>query len=170
MSDVAHPVKVERIPLRSVSDALRRSRPFSEVDLEQFCAVEFVDRIEAAAGTTLIEPGDPLRAYWLVLDGEVRAERPEPDGLPTIVGCVGAGQGFGEVHLLTGKTEAPYFVVATQDTHLLRFSEESFWSLMACCPEARAAVLADMAQRLKNISRRRFTARSWSRWAPWPPA
>jgi signal transduction histidine kinase len=150
MSDVTHPVEIERIQLRDVTDALHRSRPFAEVDLDHFCAVEFVDRVTAAAGATLVEPGDPLRAYWLVLDGEIRAERPDPDGSPSIVGCVGAGQGFGEVHLFTGKTESPFYIIATQETHLLRFSEDSFWSLLSCCPAARKVVLADMAQRLKT--------------------
>ena len=32
---------------------------------------------------------------------------------------------------------------------LLRFTEQEFWTLMACCPAVRKVVLADMAQRLQ---------------------
>ena len=42
--------------------------------------VERVERVTANAGAVLVEPGEPWHYYWLVLEGEVRAERPEPDG------------------------------------------------------------------------------------------
>ena len=50
---------------------------------------------------------------------------------------------------LIGKGTAMFRVSAAQDSVLLRFSEQDFWSLLACCPSARKIILADMAQRMQ---------------------
>jgi signal transduction histidine kinase len=85
----------------------------------------------------------------VVLEGEVRAERPEPDGSRTTVGVARTGEGFGEAPLLTGKTHSPFVIQAVKDSSLVRFSEDGFWTLMACCPAVRKVVLVNMAQRLQ---------------------
>jgi len=104
MSQGEQPIEIESIPLREVAEALRRTRPFAETDVGALSGVEVVDRVKVNAGGVLVEPGQPLSFYWLVLEGEVRAERPEPDGTRTVVGMAAAGDGFGETPLLTGKT------------------------------------------------------------------
>ena len=40
-------------------------------------------------------------------------------------------------------------VTAAQDSVLVRFTEQDFWSLLACCPSVRKTVLADSAQRIQ---------------------
>jgi signal transduction histidine kinase len=40
-------------------------------------------------------------------------------------------------------------IQAVRDSTLMRFGEEEFWALLACCPAARKVVLANMAQRLQ---------------------
>jgi signal transduction histidine kinase len=60
-----------------------------------------------------------------------------------------AGDGFGEAPLLTGKGHSPFFILAAQDSLLLRFTEQDFWTMLACCPAVRKVVLANMAQRLQ---------------------
>ena len=70
-----------------------------------------------------------------MLEGEIRAERPEPDGSWTLVGIARAGEGFGETPLLTGKTEFGILALRPRsDSVLVRFTEEEFWKLLACCP------------------------------------
>jgi signal transduction histidine kinase len=150
MTEAVHPIEIESLRLHEVADALANTRPFAKTPVDQLQGVEFVDRVRARAGTTLVEPGDPLRSYWLVLEGEMRADRPEPDRPPATVGFAGPGEGFGEVPLLMGKTESPFLIVAVKDSLLLRFSEQSFWSMLACCPAVREVVLTNMAQRLKT--------------------
>ena len=59
------------------------------------------------------------------------------------------GEGFGEVPLLTGRATAMFRVSAAQDSVLVRFSEQDFWSLLACCPAVRKTILTDSAQRLQ---------------------
>ena len=140
-------MEIESIPLRSIGDLLGHTRPFAETGLDQIVGVENVDRVTAKAGTVLVKPGEPL-TYWVVLDGEVRADRPESDGSIAAVGYARTGEGFGETPLLSGKKKSMFSMVAVHDSTLLRFSEEGFWSLMACCPAMRSVALADMSQRL----------------------
>ncbi len=33
---------------------------------------------------------------------------------------------------------------------LIRFGEQEFWTLLACCPAVREVILGDMAQRLQS--------------------
>ncbi len=147
-------IVIESVPLREVAEALGHTRPFVETcaaDLSDVLSgVHNVDRITARAGSVLAEPRQSIRAYWLVLDGEIRADRPEPDGSLTAVGFARAGEGFGEAPLLTGKPYSPFVIVAVQDSLLIRFTEQDFWTLMATCPEARKVVLADAALRLQT--------------------
>jgi signal transduction histidine kinase len=143
-------IVIESVPFTEVAEALRHTRPFAETSPEALTGVDRVDRIRAEAGAVLAHAGEPLRYYCVVLEGEIRAERPEPDGAYTLVGVAKAGEGFGEAPLLTGKSHSPFRIVAAQDSLLIRFSDQDFWSLLACCPAARAVILANMAQRLQS--------------------
>lgn len=141
--------KVESVSLREAGAALRQTRPFAGTDvLEALPGVEYIERVQAPARTVLIEAGDPWRYYWVVLEGETRAEKEEPDNTWTPVGSARSGEGFGEVAFLTGKTTSTMRIVTVQDSRMVRFREQEFWTLLACCPAVRAVVLADMRLRL----------------------
>src|SRR5271165_2151286 len=150
MSEGEQNIVVEAVPLLEVAEELRGTLPFSGTNFDDLGNVGPVERVTAKAGTVLVEIGEAKRAYWVVLEGEVRAERPEPDGSQTLVGLARRGEGFGETPLLTGKTHMVFTVQATQDSVLVRFGEDGFWSLMACCPSARKVILSNMAQRLQT--------------------
>ena len=149
MSESGHAIEIEAMLLRDAGEALLRTRPFSGTTLDALAGVERVERVTAKAGAQLVEPGEAVRFYWLMLEGETRAERPEKDGTWSVVGFARAGEGFGEVPLLTGKTVQFFRIVAQQDSVLIRFSEQEFWTLLACCATVRQVVLSDMAQRLQ---------------------
>ncbi len=142
-------VKVESISLGEVATDLHSSQLFAETPVEELFGVDHVERVTARAGAVLVEPGDAKLSYWLVLSGNIHAERPEPDGSLSIVGVVLPGEGFGEVPLLMGKTKTVFLIRAIEDSVLLRFAEEAFWTLMSCCPSVRRVVLANMGQRLQ---------------------
>jgi signal transduction histidine kinase len=147
-------LEIESIPLREVAEALSQTRPFAETDPQTFLdalhGVVRVDRVKAKADAVLVEPGESRVGYWLVLEGAARADRPEPDGSVTTVGIAQAGEGFGETPLLTGRINSAFRIVAEQDSLLLHFTDEDFWTLLACCPRVRAVILANMAQRLQT--------------------
>jgi signal transduction histidine kinase len=155
MSQTISRVEVESIPFDEMASALRQTNIFAGTDpcglggLSGSVHINRIERIRASAGAVLVQPSDPERYYWLVLHGEIRAERPEADGSRTVVGIAHAGEGFGEAPMLTAKALAPVFVVATRDSMLVRFNEDEFWKLLASCPAARKVVLGNMSQRLQ---------------------
>jgi signal transduction histidine kinase len=149
MSESLQSIQVEPIHLRDVAAALPQTRLFAETPFDEIAGVDDLERITAEAGAVLMEAGAPWDFYWLLLEGEIVAKRPEPDGTLTLVGIVHAGDGFGEIPLLMGRRTSMFRVYATQDSVLIRFSEQDFWSLLACCPVVRKAVLGNVAQRMQ---------------------
>ena len=142
-------VKVESISLGDVAADLHRSQLFADTPVEGLFGVDQVERVTAKAGAVLVQPGEAHLSYWLVLSGDIHAERPEPDGSLSTVGTARPGEGFGEVPLLLGKSKAVFLIRAIEDSVLLRFAEEAFWTLMSCCPSVRKVVLANMGQRIQ---------------------
>jgi signal transduction histidine kinase len=149
MTEGIHPIRVEPIQLKDLADALPQTRIFASTPFEAIAGVDHIERVTAKAGSVLVEPNELWLYYWLVLQGETYAKRPEADGTLTLVGIAHAGEGFGEVPLLTGRGKSPFRVLASQDSVLVRFTEQDFWSLLACCPSVRSVVLADSAVRLQ---------------------
>jgi len=143
-------VEIESIPLREVAEALTHTRTFAGISLDALTFIDAVERVVAPEGAVLIEPNQPWTHYWVVLEGETRAEKPEPDGTWTLGGMARAGEGFGEAPFLLGRTTSMFRIVAAQDSALIRFTEQDFWALMACCPPARKVILADAAQRFQT--------------------
>ncbi len=150
MSGNAKTTEVESISLSEVADALQQSQLFSETSVDQLRDVEQAERVTAPAGVVLVEPGDTRLSYWLVLSGKIQAERPEPDGSLIAAGQAETGEGFGEVPLLMGKNHSVFLIRTLEDSVLLKFSPDTFWSLMACCPSVRKVVLANMTQRMQS--------------------
>ncbi len=142
-------VKTESISLGDVAADLHQAQLFAETPVESLFGVDEVERVTAKAGAILIHPGEIKLSYWLVLSGKIHAERPEPDGSMTAVGTAGPGEGFGEVPLLMGKNKAVFLIRAVEDSVLLRFAEETFWTLMSCCPSVRKIVLDNVGQRVQ---------------------
>lgn len=142
-------MKVESISLGDVAKDLHNSQLFADTPVEELFGVDQVERVTATAGAVLVEPGDARLSYWLVMSGNIHAERPEPDGSLSTVATARPGEGFGEVPLLLGKTRAVFLIRAIENSVLLRFAEEAFWTLMSCCPSVRRVVLANMGQRIQ---------------------
>ena len=148
MNEVEQSIVIEPIPFGEVRGELTKTRPFLHTAVEALNGIDVVERVTARADATLTEPGNPTMYYWLLLNGKCQAERVDPDGSRSIVGTAQSGDAFGETPFLTGKSHAAFLITAVQDSTLIRFSAEQFWQLMACCPDARRVILADMAARL----------------------
>lgn len=142
-------VAIESVPLGQLAEPLRHTRPFAAVDLSALPGVGSVEKVKAPANAILVEPGAPWDYYWVLLEGEVRAERSETDGTWTLISVVRSGEAFGEAPLLTGRTHSVFRVTAAHDSILVRFRAEDFWALLACCPSARKVILADVALRMQ---------------------
>ena len=154
MSEGGQSIEIELVPAGEAVEAFRRTRPFSDTSAatlaEALAGVSDVERVTARAGTMLVEAKADWRYYWLVIDGEIIAERPESDGSYTLAGTSQSGEGFGETPILSGKSYSPFRIVAQRDSLLMRVGENDFWKLMSCCPSARKAILSDMGRHLKT--------------------
>jgi signal transduction histidine kinase len=112
-------------------------------------ALGSIERIYADTGEVLSRPGEPTAFYWLVFAGQIRLERPEPDGSLTHVTTAAAGDGFGETPLLLGKPQTLFLVTTEKPSTLIRIAKEQFWRLLAVSPTARAVVQAATSDRLQ---------------------
>jgi signal transduction histidine kinase len=143
-------IEVQQVPLAAIAEELRRTLPFADTNFDDFCDIGDVDVLTVPAGTELEETWAPGHVYAVILAGEVRWDRPEPDGTRTSVGVAKAGEGFGEAPILMGKTHSPMVIQAVTETRCVKFAEDDFWKLMAGSPTLRKVVLKDMALRLQS--------------------
>lgn len=148
MGTEAASLKVERVRAADLYPQLRQVPIFAAAALEDLACFESVDLVHAEAGAELIRPGQAERAYWVILDGEVKAEKTEQDGTRQILGKARAGEAFGEIPLLMGRSPGVRCEV-TRPSTLVRFDEDTFWNLMFRCPAVRSAVLGTVAERLQ---------------------
>jgi signal transduction histidine kinase len=149
MGALEKPLVSESVAWSNVQDDLRKTSIFADADFANIRGIDSVERLHVPAGGVIANKGDRTDFYWVVLRGEASATRLEKDGSKTVVGHADAGGGFGEAALLAGKTQLEFFVTATADTELIRFTADQFWKMLACCPATRMAILGDMAHRLQ---------------------
>jgi len=147
--ELAESLRIEPIATRDLPAALLKTHVFAEASPESLQRIQHAERVTAKADTVFVEPGAPFPFYWVVLEGEARGERKEEDGTWSIAGTAKAGDGFGEVPLLIGRSTSMFRVSAAQDSVFVRFASQDFWDIMACCPSARKRILADSAQRIQ---------------------
>ena len=148
MSEGQQPFNIQPIALRDVAGHPAVAHLFAEACVDQMPGGEELDWVTARAGSVLVEPGQPIY-YWLMLEGETRADRLEADNTITTVGYAKAGEGFGEALILSGKSRSSFVITAVTDCALIRFTQENFWQLMAACPQLRKMALSDMSRRLQ---------------------
>ena len=72
-------MKVESISLSEVAADLHQLAVFADTPVEGLFGVDQVERVREG-GAVLVQPGEARLSYWLVLSGNIHAERPEPDG------------------------------------------------------------------------------------------
>ena len=100
-------------------------------------------------GETLITQGDEGQAFYLLVHGRLRVFVTDRDGIKRQVREIFAGEGVGEMSLLTDdRTSAS--VRATHDCDLIRFSRDSYKQLMKTSPEAAMQMTRSVIHRLSS--------------------
>ena len=151
MSESPQTIQVESIHLRDVAEALPRTRLFAETPFNEIGGIDLVDRVTAKAGAVLVEAGKPVEFLLARPRGRNRRQAPrtgwnlDPGGHRHT-----PARALAKCPLLTARTASMFRIFAAQDAVLLRFSEQDFWSLLACCPAVRKIVLADSAHRVQT--------------------
>ena len=148
MTDLQQSSRVEQVKAASLAAELQKVPVFAGLSLEDFQCLDSAELIHADEGADLVEIASTRRGFWILLEGEVRVYKKQPDGDLILIGQLGAGETFGEIPLLMGKnTDAVINVLKPSTVVYLR--EEIFWNLMFTCPQVRIGVLGNMARRLQ---------------------
>lgn len=132
----------------SLEEQLRATRWGTLLTQEQLArVVEESSEVVVAAGGYLCRVGQPVDAWYGVLDGMVKMMITLPDGRTSTFTGVGAGGWFGEGSLL--KTEPRrYDIVALRETRIARVPRRTFeWLLNTSIPFNRF-LLVQLNERL----------------------
>ena len=141
--------RIEEVSLQQVAPRLERIPAFANSNIGDLLSGQTVALITAPKGTVLVKPGDAPLTYLVILEGKLRADRPEMDGSITTVGYATAGEGSGETPLMNGRPTSSFFLTADEDSVVVRFTDEQFWQLLACCPAIRSVAIEDMRTRVQ---------------------
>ena len=104
-----------------------------------------------AAGSTIIERGDPGRAFYVVRQGEVEIRLAGDDGRHLSLARLGPGASFGEMALLR-REPVSATVQALTDAVVLECPAPAFERVLAESEDFRAELMARLAQNLQETS------------------
>jgi CRP-like cAMP-binding protein len=85
--------------------------------------------VPMAPGQTIIRQGARADRFYVVQDGEVEVTQERPDGGVAVLRRLGAGEGFGEIGLLTGSPRTATVTAITPGT-LVALDGEAFLELV----------------------------------------
>ena len=131
-------------------DRLRIVNVFASLNESTLHCLDGATEIHLNHGETLVQQGETVRSFWILLSGELRAAGLGPDGNLSISYTMQSGITFGEVPLLASVPSA-VTIQADKKCDLLQLKEEQFWLLMTRCPDVRKAILGNMAMRLVKM-------------------
>ena len=134
-----------------LSELIRRVPILSRLKEEDLDCLGTVELVEAPAGAFLFEQGKSTPAFCMILEGEIRTGRLEPNGAETPIAVFHDGDTFGEAPLLLGARMSGVQCLAVTPVRMLRVDGEGFWRLMATCPTVRQSIMTNAAQRIQTF-------------------
>ncbi|WP_431285056.1 Crp/Fnr family transcriptional regulator [Humitalea sp. 24SJ18S-53] len=130
---------------------LRRSailRDLPPADLAALVDERSVRSIER--GQVLFQQGDPARAFFLVLGGQVKLSRVNPGGDEAVVHIYGAGESFAEAAMFLGG-RYPVAAEAVVPSRVMHVESDALRRKVAERPEIAFAMMASMSRHLKVL-------------------
>ncbi|MBL7059376.1 MAG: Crp/Fnr family transcriptional regulator [Candidatus Marinimicrobia bacterium] len=91
---------------------------------------------------------NPGETFFIVAQGSVKVTRTSEDGREVILTMLGAGDFFGEMSLLDGKTRSAN-VVALEATETLTLSRRDFLSILETYPKIAIHLLEELTTRIR---------------------
>lgn len=135
------------VPTTDLLTELHSLPLFSGLRREQLACLATAETVEVKAGTLIVKQGELTSSFWIVLSGEVEAERDEHKSTsPSFM----RGSMFGELSLLASMP-MPVALRAISPARLARLDETAFWQMMTICPEVRRVILGNMAARIQKM-------------------
>ena len=133
----------------SLDEYLKNTALFSAFDDRQIAGVLSVAKERRfAAGAPIIRQGESGLGFYLLVEGHTEVRSGE-----TVLARLGPGDYCGEMALLLPDAARTADVVAVEDTTCLVITQWAFKSLLAAHPEMAAALMAELARRLRETSR-----------------
>jgi CRP-like cAMP-binding protein len=121
----------------------------SEDDLDQL--VSIASRKKVGAGETVFLRGQPARALYAVVSGQVKVVATATDGREMVLRLIDPGACFGEIALLDGGTRTAT-VTANGACELIVVDRRDLLDLLRRRPEIALGLLAVVAQRLRRTT------------------
>lgn len=101
-------------------------------------------------GHVLFQQGDPARAFFLVLSGQVKLSRVNPGGDEAVVHIYGAGESFAEAAMFLGG-RYPVAAEAVVPSRVMHIESDALRRKVAERPEIAFAMMASMSRHLKVL-------------------
>lgn len=119
----------------------------SEDELEQTSSKVVLRSFNKSA--VILREEDTNEYMYIILSGRVKVFRVTEDGKETILAFHGAGDSFGEMSLIDGRTE-PAMVVATEESSIALISKINFFSLLFSQQRLMEQVLMTLCTRVRD--------------------
>lgn len=123
-------------------------RDLPDTDLAALLDERGVRSIER--GHVLFQQGDPARAFFLVLGGQVKLSRINPGGDEAVVHIYGAGESFAEAAMFLGG-RYPVAAEAVVPSRIMHIESDALRRKVADRPEIAFAMMASMSRHLKVL-------------------
>ncbi len=122
---------------------------FAQLDDSQRACFSTGTEIRLKAGETLLHDGDPADAFYVMLEGELRATK-DFGGQEIFLGEVVPGEFFGEIEILL---EIPNWVLirVVADSRLFRQPRAGLWDLLRTSPQVAREIMRTLATRMQNL-------------------
>ena len=122
---------------------------FAQLDDSQRACFSTGTEIRLKAGETFFRDGDPADAFYVMLEGELRATKHYGDQ-EIFLGEAIPGEFFGEIQILL---DIPNWVLArvVADSRLFRLPRAGFWDLLRTAPTVAREIMRTLATRLRNL-------------------
>ncbi len=131
-------------------DALSSAALFKDMPRDSIeKTVSFAEQQVIPKDTVIFNQGDDADTFCVVISGKVRVYLISEDGEETTLTTLGAGEGFGEMALLTGEPRSAS-VITVEPTSLLVLSKNYFDQLCAVWPELARAFIKILANRVMH--------------------
>jgi signal transduction histidine kinase len=122
---------------------------FAQLDDSQRACFSTGTEIRLKAGETLLHDADPADAFYVMLEGELRATK-DFGGQEIFLGEVVPGEFFGEIEILL---DIPNWVLirVVADSRLFRLPRAGLWDLLRTSPNVAREIMRTLATRMRNL-------------------
>lgn len=129
---------------------LRERKLFADVsEAELACLIAASTEWSRPAGVVLAKEHEQQHDFFVLFSGDVRISRRGSGDVDLFHKTVSAPSFMGESAILS---HIPYFLTVTSitDVSFLRMGEDSFWQLMATCPNLRDTIVSEARMRTQG--------------------